>query len=123
MRFEDVVAALVKAVPDLGPQIAELHDSWEGDPPSTIVMATIGEAYVERYEHLDNSQKNAFFATVEAGLAGQEQSMIDAVATGLLEAVISEIERGGLDRVEIFDTQAGPLARRYVRAWDELCGL
>lgn len=119
MRLDDVVDELLGAVPEMAEDVAGLRELWAGDPPRTLLMSTIGKAYVREARHLSESKKRRFFASVEAALRDADDLVKDAVATGLLEAAVSEVERGGGDRSAIIDRYAEPLARHYVQAWDD----
>ena len=119
MDINDLADTLVRDIPTAALALAELREDWGGMAPDTVVLSMVGKAYARAAHGLASGVKEEFFAHVEAALAGPYQSVSDAVATGLLEAIISQVERDGADREAIFDLHAGPESKRYVKAWDE----
>jgi hypothetical protein len=122
MRLDDVVDELVGAVPEAAQEVMEFRLLWEGEsPPMTILMGTLGEVYVREAARLNEPAKRRFFAIVEQALQDGDDRVQNAVATGLLEAAVSTVERADGDRSEVIDRYAGPLARQYMQAWDDFC--
>lgn len=122
MQLDDVVDELVAAVPEVAQDVLDFRLTWDGgNPPMTILMGTLGEVYVHEAERLSEVAKSSFFAIVEQALREGDDRARNAVATGLLEAAVSTVERAGADRSEVIDRYAGPLARQYLQAWDDFC--
>lgn len=122
MRFDDVVGEFVAAIPESAQDVVDLRAWWEEeDPPTTILMGTFGKVYVREAERMNEPAKRRFFAIVEQALQDGDDRVQNAVATGLLEAAVSAVERANGDRSEVIDRYAGPLARQYLQAWDDFC--
>jgi hypothetical protein len=122
VRFDDVVDEFVAAVTASAQDVVDLRAWWEDeDPPATILMGTFGKVYVREAERLSASAKRGLIAIVENALHDGDDNVQTAVATGLLEAAVSAVERADGDRSEVIDTYAGPLARQYMQSWDNFC--
>jgi hypothetical protein len=122
MRLDEVVDELVAAVPAAAQEVMDFRLTWDREnPPMTILMGTLGEVYVHEAERLSEPAKRRFFAIVEQALREGDDRVQNAVATGLLEAAVSTVERADADRSEVIDRYAGPLTRQYLQAWDDFC--
>ncbi len=119
MTIDDVVGAILRVVPGITSDLDELRTTWEEPPPITLVMSTLGYAYVREAAQLDDTVKWAFFRVVEDAFDDPEDSVRDAVATGLLEAIVSGAERRGVPPWSVVDPYAGARTRDYLRAWDD----
>lgn len=111
-KASDLVAACV----------ARLSDEWAPeDPPVTVIAAEIGHTLVVRSSEFSDAQLRDIFLAVEDVLTIGTESDKDAVATGLLEAVLAAGDEHPAQRARALSF-AGPESRAYCRAWDSFTG-
>ncbi|HEV7301789.1 MAG TPA: hypothetical protein VGN72_20800 [Tepidisphaeraceae bacterium] len=101
---------------------ATLLDKWFPDaPPNTLVFSTIGRSFSSASTELHNGEVAAMWCTVEHLLSKGNEEVKNAVATGLIEAVLDEISAGRLD-ASVIVNHLGPRTKAYCRAWDQFTG-
>lgn len=120
--LEHLVEDLARVVPTLAAEIRRLRDSWEQNVPPTLLMSSIGKAYVRDLETTPEESQLLFFSKIEQALAEGDERMKNLITTGLLEAVVSEAFRCGVDRDSVIGSYAGPMALDYIAAWDDFSG-
>jgi hypothetical protein len=74
-----------------------------------------------RFDDLCESAWQQLFKTSGLALGGEYRAEKNCVATGLLEAVVSETKRRGLARHEVIEQQARLIALEYFETWDGFC--
>lgn len=118
-EYADLIAALVRVAPDIEADLRAQGSSIEPDLEiPTLWMGDVGRAVAHVLDQLSPGARRAVFDVVERYLAGGSERMKDAVATGLLEAVASEVSAGRLDGPALA-TLLGPASRAYLDAWDQ----
>lgn len=82
--------------PDLNRTRLETIDYWCPDlPPITIAYAELGHVIVDIFSSLDNEAKEKIFQHIENGINSNNDSLATAVATGLIEAIVSRSDKDG----------------------------
>ncbi|MDJ1639033.1 hypothetical protein [Streptomyces pakalii] len=98
-------------------------DEEAGDdvPPPTVRLAGLGRAYAGHAPEFSERQAAELFRILEAVPANGDEYGWDAAATGFLEALMNEWDRG-FDLAEVWHL-TGPRVREYCRAWNRLSGV
>jgi hypothetical protein len=118
-EFDDFISAVLRIAPGIGERLEADGDGVEPDVEIPVLwMGYVGRALARTLDQLTAEQQQAVFDVVEQHLAGGSQLMRDAVATGLLEAVASEVSSGRLDGPRLA-ALLGPQSRAYLDAWDQ----
>jgi hypothetical protein len=65
----------------------EAFSDWGNGVPITLLFATIGRNLANHFSALSDDEKTMIFRSIEAGLHSENQSLKNALATGLLEAL------------------------------------
>ena len=118
---DTVVSLLIGTSGRLEQTYRTLCEEWLPDsPPTTLVFASLGRSICRGIE-CDSDEKNAqLWSTVEKAMDKGDEAVKNALATGLLEAVLSAAS-GGLSITSI-TRHFGPTTMAYCRAWDEFTG-
>ena len=118
-EFDEFIGAVLQIAPGVGEQLEADGDGVEPDLEIPVVwMAFVGRALSATLDQLSVPQQRAVFDVIERHLAGGSQLMKDAVATGLLEALASEVSSGRLSGPRLA-ALLGPRSRAYIDAWDQ----
>ncbi|MNE93909.1 hypothetical protein D3C80_1918170 [compost metagenome] len=63
---------------------------WLPDPPPTILLfSLVGKALVNQLASLNHSEKSALFQHIETGMRSDNDELATAVATGLVESLVT----------------------------------
>lgn len=95
----------------------ETFEYWEPDPPPvTILFAAVGKELARRFDSMENESKEIAFEFIEEGMNSNDNALTTAVATGIIEALISESSRheGLWPRIEL---QLGSISKRHAEGW------
>ena len=100
-----------------------LIEDWSPDtPPITIAFSIFGRSIASACNQLSEERHQRIWSCVE-GLMNEDSELVkNAVATGLLEAILSEASAGRLD-VRSFATCLGPETVAYCKSWDSFTGV
>ena len=97
--------------------IDEMNEYWEPDqPPVTIMFAAIGKELVRQFDNLQNEKKLAVFQFIEDGINSYDIKLKTAVATGLIEALVSESTENE-DLWLRIEQQLGGTSKHYALSW------
>jgi Fe-S-cluster formation regulator IscX/YfhJ len=114
--------ALARCHPELERALVALRTRWEPETvPPTTAMGDLGLALVRALSTFSDDELQCVVRVVEDVLKSGSAEARDMVATGFLEAVMSQSQRE--PRIVRFTTLLGPLAREYCRAWDKFTGV
>ena len=86
------------------------------EPPVTTLFAALGDRIADDFESTEPDVNSRIFALIESAMASGDQKLITAVATGLIEAMISRAaaKEGSLRRLT---RELGVLSRKHAEAW------
>jgi hypothetical protein len=118
-EFDEFIEAVLRIAPGVGERLEVRGDGVEPDLEIPVLwMAFVGRALSVTLDELSGPQQRAVFDVIERHLVNGSDLMKDAVATGLLEALASEVSDGRLDGPHLA-TLLGPESRAYIDAWDQ----
>jgi hypothetical protein len=118
---EQAISGLVEVYPELQNTIRNLRDDWSPEePPITVLMAELGVALAAGAGDLDDEAIRRITNTIELLLCAGTKSVKDAIATGLLEALVTASET--LPCGPRLLSSLGPESKNYCRYWDKLTG-
>jgi hypothetical protein len=95
----------------------ESLEYWHPDePPITTLFAALGDRIASDFEVTDQEVRNQMFSLIESAMGSDNQKLVTAVATGLIEGMISKIisQEGNLQQLI---QQLGRLSRKHAEAW------
>lgn len=90
---------------------------WQPEePPPTILLGGIGYRIAEDFDRSDPQTNRAIFAVVEEGMNSPDAMVSTAVATGLIEGIVTRTDEidGLWDRIA---SCMGPESSAYAEAW------
>jgi hypothetical protein len=94
----------------------ELFEYWEPDqPPVTVLFAALGKELVRQFDAIDKTAREAVFRYIEDGMNSKDDSLVTAVATGMIEAIVSESVRSA--KWPQIEMCLGDLSKRHARKW------
>ncbi|RYF31150.1 MAG: hypothetical protein EOO23_03415 [Comamonadaceae bacterium] len=90
---------------------------WEPDlPPVTILFAAFGNELVRRFDVMETESKDIAFRLIEEGMNSQNIVLKTAVATGMIEALVSK----ACEDAELWsriEGQLGSLSKKHAKEW------
>jgi hypothetical protein len=90
---------------------------WEPDiPPVTIFFAAIGKELACRFDSIGTESKMTVFDLIEEGMNSTDNDLRIAVATGIIEALVSVASTNRELRKKI-ESQLGTMSKRHADAW------
>lgn len=97
----------------------ETIEYWRPDsPPVIILFASIGNELARQFNNLRNEEKLAIFQHIEEGIRSNDIALKTAVATGIIEGIISTASQDEelWSRIE---SQLGEVSKCHALAWIE----
>ena len=98
-----------------------VHEWLPDAPPLTIVFSTIGRGLCCYAPRASGHDLSAIGKIIENIFVYGESPVKNAVATGLLEAVLGEASAGRFD-MELLSKHFGPKTMDYCIEWDKFTG-
>ncbi len=99
-----------------------LKAEWFPDaPPATIVFSSLGRAFCQAATRSSVMELTEIWSVVEELVVNGDETVKNAVTTGLLEAILSESSAGRFCMSSIFE-HFGPATMSYCKAWDAFTG-
>lgn len=116
-RCEDFIGLLAAASDSVQAEYQRVLDEWQPEePPVTTLFAAIGDRIVEDFVSADVYANRRMFSLIEQALESGDQSLVTAVATGLIEAMVTRAAQseGIWEKIALL---LGPRSRRHAEAW------
>lgn len=116
------VERLVRTAPNLRVEFESLVKEWSPEePPLTVMFAELGRGLCRHAPVASDAELIEICAAIEDLILRGEETVQNAVATGLLEAMLAESSTGSFD-MSILAGFLGAESKAYCRAWDEFTG-
>lgn len=113
----DFLRRLVSQVPALGERLDCCLKDWEPEPaPLTVVFAEVGDAIAENLTALPEEVLREVFEKIEEGMRSPDLAIASAVATGLVEALVSRADKRP-EFWEYFEKLLGPASAKHAVSW------
>lgn len=115
--YQDFVDTLVHQTLGLRAAYKEVHEYWCPDnPPVIALFEALGDRIADDFETTNSDVNSRIFALIESAMASGDQRLTTAVATGLIEAMISRLsaKEGTLRQLT---QELGVLSRKHAEAW------
>jgi hypothetical protein len=116
-NYEQFVEILMCQSDDLHRVGVSAYDYWNPEqPPTTLLFTDFGIEIARQFSTMSNNTKKAIFQHIEEGMTSNNTLLITAIATGLIEALISESEQheGLWATIEPY---LGMFSKRYAENW------
>jgi len=106
----------ITGLPDINESYVKCLSDWAPEfPPITIVFASIGRQVSNGFLSRSANENIAIFNLIEEGLASGEEELVEAIATGLVEALIPfSIKNGTFEEIEPL---LGQRTAEHVASW------
>jgi hypothetical protein len=99
----------------------EVYSDWKPDiPPITTVMSVLGDAIMLNEMEFTEKEYTDIFDRIERLLINGNDSVKNAIATGLLETLLHSSKTEVASNFTIF---IGKRSKEYCIAWDEFTGV
>src|ERR1041385_4567383 len=86
--------SFVAGVPALNASFNRCLQNWGAEvPPDTIIFAEVGDAIAENLAALSPELRQEIFTGIEAGVVSQNAALSTAMATGLVEALVTRADK------------------------------
>lgn len=88
--IDDYLSFFTQASEYIKNEVNRCVEYWLPDPPPTILLfSLVGKALVNQLASLNNSEKSALFQHIETGMRSDNDELATAVATGLVESLVT----------------------------------
>jgi hypothetical protein len=117
-EFTRFVAGLDAITPAVGDALEADGEPRSPDMEMPVLwMSSVGHAISAVLPALPHESQRAVFDAVERGMASGGELLRTALATGLLEALVHDVDRAVVPR-ELVEPFLGSRSRAYLEAWD-----
>ncbi len=115
--YQGFVDTLVHQTSGLRTAYKDVLEYWSPDnPPVTTLFAALGDRIADDFESTDSDVNSRIFALIESAMASSDQKLVTAVATGLIEAMISRLAARE-ESLRRLTQELGALSRNHAEAW------
>ncbi|MDQ9129177.1 hypothetical protein RDT67_22420 [Serratia fonticola] len=88
--IDDYLSFFTQASEYIKNEVNRCVEYWLPEPPSTILLfSLVGKALVNQLASLNHSEKSALFQHIETGMRSDNDELATAVATGLVESLVT----------------------------------
>lgn len=99
---------------------ADTYEYWKPEePPVTVLFGVLGAEIARQFNMLSEETKKAIFQHIEEGMATSDIFLTTAIATGLIEALVSKAEKQPKQLWDDIESKLGILSKQYVKEWLE----
>lgn len=88
--IDDYLSFFTQASEHIKNEVNKCVEYWLPDPPPTILLfSLVGKALVNQLDSLNHLEKSALFQHIETGMRSDNDELATAVATGLVESLVT----------------------------------
>lgn len=114
---QDFIKAVVNLSPAVRATVLDTRRYWAPDePPLTILFGEIGARIADDFDSSEVGNARQIFALIESAMASNNEQLITAVATGLIEGLVSRVDLQ-TEKWQRIRQAFGTLSRRHAEAW------
>ena len=117
MRCEEFLSLMASASSGIQLAYRQVLADWRPeDPPVTTLYAALGEQIAEHFDGVDIDTNRKIFVLIEEAMENGDQELVTAVATGLIEALVTRAVRSESlwKRIALL---IGPRTLHHAEAW------
>ncbi len=115
-----LLAGLSKFLDDA---LNSVFKDWEPElPPITIAFESLGKAIAQNILSVPESTQEKIFSKIEDLMSSADQASSNAVATGLIEALLVETDKQD-ELWKKIEPLLGIESKKYVYEWNKFCGI
>lgn len=112
--MDEYLQSIVNVAPILQQAATDCNQEWEPEvPPITLLYSAVGRAIARAFKEFDPATRQYLFTRIEFGMNSSDSRIGDAVATGLLEALATQVFNNRVLLDEILSA-ALPESRKYL---------
>ncbi len=116
-KCHEFVETLINQSEGLREAYNKAIEYWSPDePPVTTLFEALGDRVVEEFDQVDQDENQRIFSLIESAMASGNTSLMTAVATGLIEAIVAMSHREE-DKWQRISPMLGELSRNHAFAW------
>ncbi len=98
-------------------EVKNCVDYWLPEsPPIILLFSRVGKTLAAQLSLLSSSEKQFFFQHIEAGMCSEEDELATAVATGLVESLVTASDENTELWKEI-ESNLQPESKKHALAW------
>lgn len=117
MRCDDFVGLLAAISGGVQAAYQEVLAEWlPEEPPVTTLFAALGDRIAEDFDSAGVDTNRQVFSLIEKAMGSGDSGLVTAVATGLIEALVTRAARGE-DLWKRMAPFLGPRSLRHAEAW------
>jgi hypothetical protein len=117
MSCEELIGLLIAASGSVKAAYQEVLDEWRPEePPVTTLFAALGDRIAEDFGGAGVDTNRRMFSLIEQAMESGDQGLVTAVATGLIEALVTRAVRSESLWTEIAPL-LGPRSLYHAEAW------
>ncbi|MBQ0746322.1 MAG: hypothetical protein KBT82_06635 [Marinobacter sp.] len=113
----EFIDALIQISTEMQAAYQETSDYWSPDePPVTTLFAALGDRIAENFQKEKADINHRIFQLIEAAMTSDDDNLVTAVATGLIEALIARVSQEEPMRRRILSV-LGEQSRKHAEIW------
>lgn len=117
MLINDFVDLFIQRSEHINNAVKQCVEYWlPEEAPPILLLSTIGKALVKQFDTLSENDKDLFFKHIENGMQSNEDKLAIAVATGLVESLVTASD-GNDELWRKIEQHLGSESYRHAVAW------
>ncbi|MBK5073803.1 hypothetical protein I2492_13335 [Budviciaceae bacterium CWB-B4] len=118
-RIQEYVEELASFSDEISAELSTSVEYWKPEyPPVILLFSQLGKAIVRSILNLDENNKRILFQYIEAGMISDNDELAVAVATGLVEALVTATDDNQY-LWEIIEKELGEKSKEHALAWKD----
>lgn len=115
--IDDYLSVFAQTSEYIKNEVSRCVEYWLPEPPPTILLfSLVGKALVNQLGSLNHSEKSALFLHIETGIRSDNDELATAVATGLVESLVTASDESESVRKEV-EGYLHPESKKHALAW------
>lgn len=119
--MDNICTKFIESIVDISPNIdtvcERVKNYWLPNlPPITVIFGEIGDHVAQEFDICDSEKNKRIFDLIERAMASKDTKLVTAVATGLIEAIVTTTDKNDGLWQRILAVM-GPMTRRHAEWW------